>query len=304
MNIKNILIVLLLAANHTYSQTSIVRDGSFEILDTCLGNFGSNDLSLLTHWTQINGRPAALNDCSLDGFLRDTNLWGIQPYHSGNGYVFMTSLVDKDLGPGSDTVLIDIMQGVLDFPLTAGIKYEVGIWISLTETSQFTAKEPFQFRLQSNPEPIPFYQFGNFNCDADGIFDGFMIQDKNTWYYSADSYEAAGGEKYILIGNFCRPSLMQIEPVLGGVTKEASYYIDDAVVIPPTGTGIEPPVKHAIQYPDRFELDRERDYRIISAAGVVVMAGRSQVVDIQGLPCGVYFLRVNNTGFVRKFVTY
>jgi hypothetical protein len=59
-----------------------------------------------------------------------------------------------------------------------------------------------------------------------------------------------------------------------------------------------------VQYPDRFELDRERDYRIISSAGVLVMAGRSQVVDIQGLPCGVYFLRVNNTGFVRKFATY
>jgi gliding motility-associated-like protein len=126
------------------------------------------------------------------------------------------------------------MQTELACPLTAGETYNVSFRVSCTETSRWAIDG---IGLLFTDDPINQSGDNIINPGSPGhIYNppGSVITQQSGWRQIAGQYTAAGGERYITIGNFIPEDQLTISPFPGTSTFYTSFYVDMVSVAPVT----------------------------------------------------------------------
>jgi hypothetical protein len=174
----------------------LVRNGSFEEYRRCPVPFTDRSIKRLPHVRSVKGAPAHFHACGdLAGV--PSNWAGHQAPWDGQGYA---GLVLTAHG-GGECAVREFIQLELAAPLVNGGKYQISFQVSLADLSgymtdrigaAFTTKDRSGRRgvrdLIGNP-------------DLENAMDRF-ISDSAGWMTVEGIYNAIGGERYVVIGNF------------------------------------------------------------------------------------------------------
>ena len=208
---------------------NLIADPGFENYTACPDHFTlvTNPPQPLTASWYIPtlGTSDYFNSCSIGTTVSvPQNFFGNQNPLTGNGYsgIFVFS--------NSNTNYREYVETQLISPLVAGQTYEVGFYVSLSDSSDVYIKEIGAhlsgFSLEGNFTSIlPFIpQILNSS--------GYLA-DKQNWMLIKDYYTANGGEQFMTIGNFKSDAALDLS-IFNGLNPDAVsyYYVDSAFVIP------------------------------------------------------------------------
>lgn len=217
---------------------NLVPNGGFEQYFECPGQ--REDLSAARAWRVAAYTPDFYQVCGSGTASIPVNEMGTQWPHGGEAYGGFWAYVI----PGLD--YREFLSIQLKEPLRRGQRYQLTLWLSLAEVSNYALcglTVRAGTTIPENPRVAP--EPGEFSVEmeADGA-----LQDRNGWQPLRAIFLAQGGERYLTIGNYRQAAdgcLIEI----GGNTlkykaaqKAAYYYVDDvrlsALPMPPP----EPPV--------------------------------------------------------------
>ena len=177
-------------------------------------------------WTNPNtASPEYFNACGSGGGDVPSNSAGNQNAHSGNGYVGMI------IG-WSASDYREYCQIQLSSVLTAGQTYSVSYWVSLADGSQYSTN---RFEAYLSPTLV---NNGSTNVlpfvPQVAPSTGFL-GDKTNWTQVCGTFTAAGGERYLIVGNFKNSGSTTLTFVSAGLPFCQSggyYYVDDVALSP------------------------------------------------------------------------
>jgi len=210
---------------------NLVPNGDFEQFSACPVSEAQIDLAAPwtnpVVWTAGGLQADYDNQCTNTAFIDvPNNNFGYQPAHSGVGYsgIFLYSLQWADLR--------EYIQTTLTSPLVAGSCYHFEMYAALGDRCMFTTDDLevyFSDTLMNgitNYFPLPVTpQIGN-----PGNF-----PDTSGWTLISGNYIAAGGETYMIIGNFKDDNNTTFMNVNNAGTDESYVYIDDVLLSICTG---------------------------------------------------------------------
>lgn len=215
-------VVLLVVNSGAIQAQNLAPNGDMEAYACCpTGTFQYNCIAT---WTNPNtASPEYFNACGSGGGDVPSNSAGNQLAHSGNGYVGLI------IGWSSSNYR-EYCQVQLTSPLVAGQTYSVSYWVSLADGSQYSTN---RFEAYLSPTQV---SIGNTNVlpysPQIAPSTGFL-GNKATWEQVCGTFVAAGGERYLIIGNFKNSANTTLTYVSAGLPFCQSggyYYVDDAVV--------------------------------------------------------------------------
>ncbi len=180
-----------------YAQPNLVNNFSFEIYDSCPTGFGQ--LSKAPDWFQPNifgNSTDYFNSCAVQqsGVAVPYNYLGNQIGKFGIAYAGFLNLGGPDYR--------EYLEAQLNDSLLNGEIYCITFYVSLSDESPY-ATDGIGLYLSNQPvyynsstyAPLPYTpQISNPS--------GNIITDTINWTLIKQNYIAAGGEKYIVIGNF------------------------------------------------------------------------------------------------------
>ena len=317
--IKQAILFLVLIQTHSFAQVNLVPNPSFETYSQCPDNAGQLDRA--TPWfspTYANGGIGAstdyLNSCSAFGFASlPTNAFGFQYAHTGLAYVGFEPF-DNDLqSPGYR----EYLEVKLTDSLIVGKNYCISYYVSLSEISKFAIGSLGMYfstdtlhSFGQNNDPIPVIP------QVENTATNYLADTMN-WMLVQGNYMAAGGERFIAIGNFRDNASTPF--ILGGGSSTswaAYYYIDDISVVQ-CNVGVEELAEATINIipnpaTNQFTIEnsqlRINSIRIDNVLGEEVLrleriVTSEKAIDISTWKAGVYFVEVETEkGIVRKKV--
>jgi gliding motility-associated-like protein len=198
------LLLLLISANNLAAQ-NLVSNPSFETHTICPNGFmtiaAPPSTVTVNNWFLASpGTSDYFNTCSLSQTGVPQNFFGWQQPRTGDAYiggywVFTDSFASREY-----------MQTQLTTPLVAGQQYYISFWLSLAETNT----------AQSGANALATYQVGAYFGAASvnqwvnqlplvpQVINpvGNYITDTSGWVKVEGTYTAAGGESWLIIGNF------------------------------------------------------------------------------------------------------
>jgi OOP family OmpA-OmpF porin len=211
-----------------------VYNGGFEEFDTCPTNTSTEfDIQIefaLGWYSPSLGTPDYFNACSIDNPNQYTsvgvpsNFIGTQVPNSGNAYGGFYGYVDWINGK-------EYLQTKLVNSLEKGKIYEVGFFVSLSDSSEYALNE---IGVHLSPNQITRNDFSPFDLIPQIKSNIGFITDTSKWLKISCYFLAEGGEKYMTIGNFQDSSiifLMDINNSTSTTGKGTSYYYIDDVYI-------------------------------------------------------------------------
>lgn len=314
--LKALLLLLMnLALAVMATAQNLVPNGSFEDTVNCST---STQCTLLKaeHWFNPNLATPDLFDCDLDRACGS-------PMGPGQGAAFMLSS-DGDrhagayfwYGPNSSTAREYMMTRIPD-GLLAGVAYEVSLW--------YTRRKPHQYAVDHiglwvGHDSIFEATVGWLNVTPKvKLRDPYSMYLGNgdMWTQLVDTLVAAGGEQWMVIGNFDpADSVVGILADPSGIYQNCYYYIDDVTITPvgPTtvadlvaplawwnGSGLSMrwPVADG---PVRFELFDSTGRLLHRSVTTFSSAKAEQITPV--LASGVYLVEVQARGYrsVVRFV--
>ena len=227
---KNFIFLALVVVflNQTNAQPNLVKNPSFEIIDTCWG--GNEPLVDINYFKWFTFTSADIySDCILSGYYVPQNQFGFQYPVSGNNYAGIQTYASFS------NLFYDYITGIISINLNSGRTYCSSIHVSLMDTLN-TACNSIGIGFTQN---IPTTNFG-------GQLSAIVPQIQNNasqnpltshdnWTIVKGSFIANGNEKFITIGNFL--SNIQSDttnlpnPVVTSVTNQSYYYLDDVSLI-------------------------------------------------------------------------
>ena len=242
---------------HPVTSQNLVINPGFEERNRCPNNFSasSRDFSL-PGWKSANtGTPDYFNQCSWGDCDVPFNWAGESNAHSGVAYAGLYVWSRPNSKPRSYR---EYIQGELTEPLQKDKRYRLEFYFKLASYSVYTAD-----------------RIGMLLSDSSLFFTNDQeIDEKPTlsyirnepvtsvaWELATIDYQAAGGEKYVIIGNFFDNLTTQFtslevrkgkSPMLNG---SAYFYIDDVSVIP-----LDPPDPAPVVWNDGKEIIPEEIY--------------------------------------------
>lgn len=245
MNLRiNITLSLLLLFGLQSPAQNLVPNHSFENISSCPNS--NSQYHLATPWQKPQSSittPDLFNSCySGGGSCTDMdvpgNFAGTANARTGNGYA---GLITKY----TVSNLREYLVIQLTSPLTAGVTYEVGAYIRLTDFSRY-ATNHFGLHLSNNmlSQTTGCCNNGTINLNP-SVEENSVISNRNSWTLVGGTYSASGGEQYLTIGCFSPDNQNNIvdHGNQGGtcalVTAGAYYYVDDAFVRVATPLDIE-----------------------------------------------------------------
>lgn len=204
---------------------NLVPNPSFESWTSCPAVGGG--IVNLNNWYKLTGHsgsPDVFHPCGGNGssFGYPTNVFGNQTANTGSCYIgFVTYFVSANWR--------EYFQVQLTTPLSAGTTYEVEAYVSLSDGSGYgTDGYDFYFSntaiTASGSAPLTAYTPQVQNPS------GNHMTNKVGWTRITGSFVAAGGERYLTIGNFQMDAQTSFANV-GGWTWNYSY-MDDVSVTP------------------------------------------------------------------------
>ncbi|MEI6489132.1 MAG: T9SS type A sorting domain-containing protein [Bacteroidota bacterium] len=288
------------------AQTNLVPNPSFEIDTNCNWN---SIVSAVPWNSPTNGTPDLYNVCgtSINGAV-PTNLFGYQFAHTGNGYVGASFY-----GYVSSFYYSEYLQIKLDTNLIANKRYCASFYLNLANSQKYAIKNIgmyFSNILISQPTTNANLHF------TPQIVDPNYETDTLNWVLFSGTFNAIGGERYLIIGNFkdsVHTDTLSVRPNLGDMTY---YYIDDLDVhYCPSGEGVaelDNPY-YITLYPNpndgMFQIESGK-YKIKRVSVINLLGENIYSKELLGLnngtinitaPPGVYFVEIETEkGIARK----
>jgi len=154
-----------------------------------------------------------------------SNFMGSQSARTGSGYIGIVNYSGA-ANPG----FREYVQVQLTSPLVAGQAYEVSVWVSLSDKSQY-ASDGFGFHLTTG---VFTGSGGNqalaFTPTAENATNNFM-DNKTGWEQISGSFYASGGEQFLTIGNFKDDANINYYNVGSGTSSGSYLYVDDVSLV-------------------------------------------------------------------------
>lgn len=191
------LFLLLLAIGGTsfsYGQ-NLVINGDFEDYKKCPKTLTGKKLYLKGGLDLIHGTPDYFNACSknLNG---NNNPYGPQKSQSGNGHIGL--MITSDFK--NECAAREYIQLKLSEPLIAGHKYELSFFLSLANKSGYYTDQIGAIFTETNLKKDGVSKYIGHphvnNTEND------FLSDTIGWIPFSQTYNAMGGEEYVVIGNF------------------------------------------------------------------------------------------------------
>jgi OOP family OmpA-OmpF porin len=213
---KLLAILLLLTYNISYGQ-NLVPNGDFEQYWSCPANQGQIDSAKFWITPSTSGTPDYFSQCANGSLAGVPNNFGFQQAHSGDSYAGITlkqfTNFREYIEVPLNTALIanscyhfEMHLNLLNYCNSA--TNSIGVYLSDTIISGV-----------NNFNPLPFVpQINNTT--------GF-ITDTLNWTLISGSYNAHGGERYLIIGNFNDDLHSASILVNSSGSQITYYYIDD-----------------------------------------------------------------------------
>jgi hypothetical protein len=225
---KRVIIIIFshVAINTAVCQVNLVPNPSFEIYSSCPNIIGFENA---VNWINPNSySPDYFNTCenfTSPNFGVPSNGYGNQNARTGMAYAGIYLPVT------TGNSLREYIQAELDDSLLAGTSYLVKFFVSLAENcadysvnsigsyfSKTAINSNNNFVLNAVPQIL--------NPSTNHLVN------QNSWIEISGIYIAAGGEKYITIGNFQNDSIVDTTNLVPvpSIQDMAYYYIDDVSV--------------------------------------------------------------------------
>jgi hypothetical protein len=255
-------LLLFFTAQVSFAQFNLVPNPSFEIFDTCPHLAGQ--IRFAPPWIspQIGYTPDYFNVCDTTPLHQvgvPDNYVGFQYARTGFAY----ALVATAWFPGNPAAwnYREYIEVELTDSLIGGVDYCVRWYVSACDSCHYISNNigiyfsdtTISYPCPGCPSPLPFSpQFENpLNHD---------LNDRFGWTEISGTYWAAGGEKFILIGNF-RDTSQTTTTYTGwsnpnsNLYDAAAYFLDDVLITPCDSltTINENQINHSINvYPNPF----------------------------------------------------
>lgn len=214
--------------NEGYSQTNLVKNASFEDTITCPNLWGYVDPYLLYWHNPTVSSPDYYNSCApySNGCNVPNSGVGFQNSKSGNAYsgLFCYDYVNPDTR--------DYIQGQLQDSLTANKTYTVSFYTNLANLCKYSISNIGAYLSSTAISSSDYYYLPYIPQIVNPS--NVQLNDTVAWLQISGTFIAAGGEKYITIGNFNPDSITDTLLFNGspfGTGKIAYYYIDDVSVV-------------------------------------------------------------------------
>ena len=295
-------LIIALFATGTSAAQLIVPNGNFDTFTACPNT--SNRLHLVYPWFNAAAlTPNYYNACDDGSVGVPNNSVGSQHAHSGAGYAgFFAS--QQDVDP-------DVREYVscpLQLTLVAGQVYTLSFHVSLADYCEFGVATLGAYFSVGAELPMNNWLV---NATPQVLHTGAAIVDTTNWTLISGSFTAAGGERYITIGNFQNDQNSGFQPAGGTVFGGAFYYIDDVVLEFSTAMQEHGTLADLRTYPGPFanelvfatQSTELLDIQLFDPAGRVVLQHRGPgpvVLNTSALGSGMYLYTVTANGARRQ----
>ncbi len=319
--------ILILAAaifNKNSSSQNLIPNYSFESYSICPPS--GNALYYALPWFQpqtYNGNVT--NSCSTELFNTcagsstfgvgvPLNTLGYQLPRTGNGYAGFFAY--------ADTVNTrEYLEVELDSVLRAGQKYCVEFYVSLADSTGIAVSNIGAYFSNDSLLDSTYYAIDYVVPQVENSAWN-ILNDKINWMKIFGVFTAQGGEKFMTIGNFHKPSNTNFQNVSGTnmLPNYAYYYIDDISVTAcdTTWIGINEVVKKEDDFkiypnPATSTITIESTNTEVQSIKIVDVLGREVIertknevlsiknIDVSQLPSGMYIIQLQSkNGVVSK----
>ncbi len=311
------LIIFMFSVMLVNGQTNLVPNSGFENITFCQA--GSGGIYGAIPWFQpvtwqgntSNSSSSDLYDTCLDQFSFGipTNLLGYQPSRTGHGYAGIA--VHGDTFNYREYIEVPLLSTLL-----ANKKYCVQFYLSLTDTSCEAISNVGAYFSNDSLLENYYHPITNVIPQIENPAIN-MLSDTVNWMLVSGEFIAAGGEKFMTIGNFHTPantnSVNVAIPSSGGFIPSAYYYIDDVSVIYCDPSEVQEMGKGDINISpnpatnqftiENFQLriDVIHIYNVLGEEVLERIVNSEKAIDVSTWNAGVYFVEVETEkGIVRK----
>jgi len=232
MKVKVVTLVVLtiIFSGNLSAQKNLVPNGSFDEVEKKIKGRGM--IEMAAGWTSPHADKADLfsNKAKIETFLTPSNMYGKEEVDLGGNYAGIVGWSYKNYKPTT------YLQSELIKPMEAGKVYCVKYLISLSDLSKYATNNVGLFLSNTKMEAK--------DIDKNEIkpqvkhSNNIVIDETFTWTPICNMYTSEGGEKFLTIGNFSKPSETMAKKVKRpkGFNKpqvNLSYlYIESVSVIP------------------------------------------------------------------------
>lgn len=230
-----VLILILFSAVVILYGQNLAPNSDFETYTACPTTIA--EVSQVSPWIRpTTGTSDYFNACWTSGAVNvsvPNNFVGSQAAYSGNAYM---GLISYSAPSGTPNNYREYLQVALSSPLTAGTNYNVELYYTLADNSQYSSDGlGFYFSTTAissgTSAPLTAYTPQVSNPS------GSLLSSKTTWKKVSGSFVASGGEQYLTIGNFNNDAGTVTGSVAG--TIEIAYFYIDAVSVTPSALPVE-----------------------------------------------------------------
>ncbi|HRZ41518.1 MAG TPA: OmpA family protein [Bacteroidales bacterium] len=200
--IRAMCFVFLAGSVPGFSQ-NLVSNPGFELYKVCPEKYNTTlvkHYEICNRWYTVSeASPDYFNTCSKsDKVSVPRNFTGNMKPHGGNGYIGLILKSDRAYYPG-DSSYTEHIQNKLTSTLKKDRYYCFEIWIVLGKTSTIAAQD---FGVYFSREQITFPNPPDSLPKPHLQYTGQVLKNSIKWVQLRGLYKAAGGEKYLTIGNF------------------------------------------------------------------------------------------------------
>jgi len=223
---KRYLFLLLILLSTICDAQNLVPNGDFEQFSGCPDDQGQIDSALFWINPSVLGTPDYYNLCSVSfkATIPD-NQYGYQQTHGGTGYAGIYLVQPVFSFPVREYIEVQLIS-----PLIAGSCYHLELYVNLGNQCKWTCSafgvyfSDVLVTGSPNYDPLPFIpQIAN---PPGAVFDTL------NWSLVSGDYTAAGGENYIIIGNYNDDLSTDTTRINASGGQTGGYvYVDDVSLI-------------------------------------------------------------------------
>jgi gliding motility-associated-like protein len=202
---------------------NLVPNNSVEFNASCPS--GPGQISTVNAWFDLashTGTPDYFHSCATSAnVLVPGNLYGNELAASGNAYIglFLTEFTIPDYR--------EYVEFQISSPMVAGQIYAISFAYSLADNSNYSTAA---FGMHFSPTAHIGAGTNTAVALTPQISSQVTLANKNGWTVVTQNYIAAGGEQYVLVGNFLDDASTTVTP-LGNFGIDGSYvFLDDFVI--------------------------------------------------------------------------
>lgn len=293
---------------------NLIVNPDFEINAPCPGTLG--DLTATGWFNPNTASPDYFHQCNGGNVSVPSNFIGYQNAHSGVAYIGGDIFTQPPFVPEYR----EYAEGTLTAPLVTGNCYHFEMWVNHANNSNYATDDMGAYFSTTAVTGIGNWNALPFTPQVSNT--ASVITDTANWILVSGDFTAAGGEQYVIIGNFKDDANTTFQ-FIGAIGNEFTYYLfDDVSLVLTSCTGINEPVaanSEFVVYPnpakDQLSIINyssiENAEIIISDASGRKVSGQSihnQAVEINisSLKSGAYFIEITGgkSIFRKKFFKF